>query len=329
MTDTTYTNTSLSTARRCLREFELRYDQRLELDREDREVLQVGQAWHRAFNSDNDPHVLSPFDAITEHAPSVLWAEKLRRLYAAYHWYWQSQDFRVVESEHTFYVVLNGITYEGQIDGIIELEDGRRGILERKTTGFGLEAGSFYWDRLRLDVQVGLYSLAVHPRPSFILYDVVRKPTILPKLISKKDAQRMRFELNKKGTATYFEEFHADVVEVALASGRENAELYGARLTADIGERPDFYFARREVPRTSDDYDQLLRDLDQQVRVIEYAREKESLHRNPDACNAFGKCDFFGLCSSNIHPSGVGEPPDGYRRRERLHPELAEPKETE
>jgi hypothetical protein len=316
-----YTNTSLATARRCLREFELRYGRKLELDAEDREVLQVGQTWHRAHDAVQRGG--DPYGTIDTHAPGDAWKEKLRRLFAAYGWYWKTQELDIVESERVFHVELLGRKFSGQIDGIVRIADGRCGVLERKTTSDGLEAESSYWDRLRLDVQVGLYALACGFKPDFILYDVVRKPTIRPKDISEKDAKRMRAELDKTGEAFYFEKFPASVIEPALAEGRESLALYGARLTADIGARPEFYFARREVVRTSDDYALLSSDLAEQVANIESASARDALHRNPDACNVFGRCDFFGLCSNNVRMQPGDPAPNGFRIREALHPELA------
>jgi hypothetical protein len=234
----------------------------------------------------------------------------------------------MIESESTFHVTLDGVKYSGQRDGIVELADGRRGVFEQKTTGYAIADEDDYWDKLRMDVQVGLYAMAEKERPAFILYDVVRKPTIQPKKVTKADAARLRKEVDKKGTALYFEEIPGEDIEVALADGRETLLMYGARLTADIGNDPKKYFGRREVSRTSADYELLLRDLGNQVRLLNFAQEHGLLHRNPDACKVFGRCDYFGLCSNNVQPI-EGQVPDGFQRREHLHPELQKPETHE
>lgn len=321
-----YTNSSLASARRCLREFDLRYQKQLDLDAEDSEALQVGQTWHKAFeemnrNPENPNSMDAGYAALALYAPSPLWNEKLRRLFAAHAWYWRSQPLNIVEPERQFAVHIGNHLFRGQIDGIVEHDDGRLGILERKTTGFDLDEGSSYWTKLRLDVQVGLYARACGFDPAFIIYDVVRKPTIAQKAISQKDAARLRAELDKGGSATYFESFGPEVIEAGLAEGRETIEMYGARLTSDIGDRPTHYFARREVTRTRGDYDCLEKDLLAQVAVIEFAQANDAMHRNPDACNTFGLCAFFGLCSNNVMPTG-SDVPNGFRRRDALHPEL-------
>ena len=325
ISEITYTNTGLGTARRCLTEFDLAYNLRLASDDVDSEALQVGQAWHKAFHyAHKESDVNAGYDALRVSAPGHLWNEKLARLYAAHQWYWKDQPFELEIAEHTFKVEFNGNVYEGQIDGIVRLSDGRHGILERKTTGDSLSAESLYWDRLRMDVQVGLYAMACGFVPSFILYDVVRKPTINPKKLLKADLARLRKSLIINPSASYYSELFSDErLEGPLEEERESIEMYGARLTADIGDRPDYYFARREVPRGQADYDMLLKNLDEQVQIIQYAEERQIMHRNPDACATFGRCRFFGLCSNNIRPRVNDPAPDGFHIREHLHPELA------
>lgn len=316
-----FTNSSLSCARLCLQKYELQYNQRLERAfGDEREVLQVGQVWHQAF--DVQARGGNPYDAIAARAPGARWVVKLSRLFAAYAWYWSAQPVALMETEAVFSFELNGRKYEGQRDGRLKTPDGRRGLIERKTTSDAIDAPSDYWRKLALDVQVGLYGVAEN-RPDFILYDVVRKPTINPKTLTKAELVRMRKGVERDGSAVYFEErFSGEHLAEALATESETLELYGARLTADIGNRPTYYFARREVPRTGPEYDALLVDLDRQVRVIEHAEREGLWFRNPDACDAFGTCAFFSLCSNNAVPLRGAPPPEGFKRRQHVHPEL-------
>jgi hypothetical protein len=319
-----YTHSSLATARRCLTEYDLRYNLLLEPDSdENREALDVGTTWHNAHAALHTKGEAAAYEAIAAHAPSPLWAEKISRLFAAYRWYWRDSGFAVIESERVFEVEFNGKLFRGARDAILRTPDGRRGLHELKTTSDSVDAESSYWDRLRLDVQIGIYAHAEKDLPDFIVYDVVRKPTINPKSIISKDAIRLAGELKAKGSGTYFaEEIPGDDLTVALQAGRETTRMYGARLTADIGDRPENYFARREVPRSRDEIATLERNLLAQVDLLEYAKRNGLMHRNPDACNVFGRCIFFSLCSHNIRPV-EGEPaPHGFRIREHAHVEL-------
>lgn len=335
MTEITYTNSSLSCARECLTKYDLKYMQRLERVGDEREALAVGTCWHKAFDAEQQQALAATpggaivenaaYPAIEKHAPSPLWNEKLRRLFAAYHWHWKDEPLDFIQSEHTFRVQIGDFEAEGQIDGVIRVGK-KRGIIERKTSGDTIDVDALYWKRLRLDVQVGIYALACGFVPDFILYDVAKKPTIKPKAISQKEVARMQSEEKADGSATYFgERFSGDTLEQALVECTETNELYGARLTADIGNRPEFYFARREVHRTTQDFDTLVDNLKQQVHLLEYARENELMHRNPNSCALFGACEMFPLCENNIRPRAGQPAPEGFRVREHLHPELAKP----
>jgi len=331
MTEITYTNSSTSCFRRCPREYDLRYRRRLSPHGEDREVLQVGRAWHKAhdaFEKAVDPAHAQPaaYEAIQRHAPGDAWKEKLSRLFAGYLWRWSREPLEIVQAERVFRVELDGFIGEGQIDAVARI-DGRLGLVERKTSGEDLAPGAPYWDRLRMDSQLSFYAAAfrelVGEPPAFILYDVVRKPTIRPKNLVKKDMQRLRMELRSKGVGTYYgQQFSADVVEAALHGGTETTALYGARLTADIGDRPDFYYQRRFVPRTELDMRAARADVAHTVGMIRHLESGAPFFpRNPESCARFGLCDFFGLCSNNDYPDH-DTVPGGFARREHLHPEL-------
>lgn len=342
----TQTNSSLATFRECPRKYDLTYNLLLEPDREgEREPLAVGTAWHVGMEHRESPERYSRLRAA---APTELWAEKLSVLAAAHDWYWQSQPIEFMQHEFTFEVELDGIVLRGQIDGIVTTPDGRTGLIEFKTTGDSLDGS--YFDRLRLDTQVGLYALATQSlglfsgrRPDFILYDVVRKPTINPKGIAKKDVTWMRRQLDDGDRCTYYGlEFGemlpggVDDVLQALDNARECPRLYAARLRADIGERPEYYFARREVHRTADDYAALLEDIRAQLRMLhdieclEPGDERPFYPRNPNACTMYGTCELFGICSHNAYPKPGDPPPQGFRVRAHRHPELdGKPKASE
>lgn len=158
------------------------------------------------------------------------------------------------------------------------------------------------------------------PRPSFILYDVVRRPSIRPATPGKSKAERRRI----LAASTYFgEAFDASEIQTAIETGKESVGMYGARLTADIGNQPWKYYARREVARTDADYDLALETIEREIWQLERAADAGKLYRNPDSCHVPGLCQFFGLCSNGVTPDDTRDaPPIGYRVRESLHPEL-------
>lgn len=322
-----FTNSSLGTFAACPRKYDLRYNLKLtRTDGEGSEALAVGSLWHlaHAAAAKHPEDANLPYTLIAQRAPSPLWAEKLSRLFAAYKWYWEKSDrIKIIEPEHQFAFELPGwIRMRGSIDAVVEI-DGRIGIMERKTTSDDLNAGSAYWDRLKLDRQVGIYALGTPTPPAFILYDVVRKPSIRPKSIPAKEVNRMRAEAQNQGHALYYgESFTPDEVASAILQDQETIRMYGARLTSEIGNEPDRYFGRREVVRTDGDLERLRYDIFDLVETI----NRGVRYRNPDACDAFGTCEFFNLCHSNVDPQigtdGRIIPPSGYAIRKHEHPEL-------
>lgn len=327
MTVESYTNSSLACSRQCLRKYHLRYEQRLSVEGESIEALAVGQLWHEAFavaNAGGDP-----FAAIREKAISPIWSERLCRLYQAHRWRWAAvnDEFTTISSEARFRFELpptfhpGGLTIEGRKDEEVRMQDGRVGLIERKTTSDDISAGSAYWSRLRMDVQVGLYSMSTGRPFDFVIYDVVRKPGTQPRKLTKAETSRIRQEIDKIGRCSWYgESIDGPQGESALFEGRETVGMYGARLSANIGDGPDFYFARQLVPRTNSDMVALIDDVQKTIGILNTGLRP----RNPDACSSFGRmCEFFGLCSNNTIPSPEAQPPAGFVRREALHPELA------
>jgi len=318
-----YTNSSLACARRCLTEYDLNYNLRLTPDHDDAEARDVGTLWHDAHEARTKGG--DPFEVISKRAPSSLWSEKLRRMFAAYEWYYQDQSFDVIDAEGRFSFDVGGKTFRGRRDLRIRDKDGRKGLLERKTTSSDIGDDSMYWAKLPLDTQVGLYAISDEEVPVFIVYDVVRKPTIRPKALAKKDAGRMRKEAlasPDKGGVYYDEHFSLDEIDAAELNGQETDRMYGARLTADMGDQPEKYFRRMPVYRSAEDFQTLIDNVLQQAELIEYAQAYQLMHRNPDSCQDFGRCQYFALCSNNIRPQAGDPAPDGYHFRGVAHREL-------
>lgn len=165
-------------------------------------------------------------------------------------------------------------TAAGKIDGLAVLKDGRTALIEHKTCGEDISAGAPYWERLRFNIQLMQYVLAARANGwnvDCVVYDVIRKPSIRV----KKD---------------------------------ETPEQYGERLLADCVERPDFYFARCEVPILEDH----VREFEIQRDVIckmllhcKAAARKAQLPeygwiRNCNAVTCRG-CEYAPVCLQNVH----------------------------
>jgi hypothetical protein len=183
------------------------------------------------------------------------------------------------------------------MDGIIAwIIDSRLQVHEYKTSGEDISQGGDYWQRSHCDGQISQYIMGARSLGydvSSVLYDVTRKPTI------------------------------------RLRQG-ETPEEYGRRLLKDIGDRPDYYYQRREIPRLEDELNQFQSELWQQAQqILEIRRRANHLadpatawFRNVSRLTC-GNCEFADLCLQGVRIEH-SNPPAGFQVLDSVHPELEE-----
>jgi hypothetical protein len=207
----------------------------------------------------------------------------------------------------------------GKIDWIAELPDGGLALVDHKTTSDDITPGSDYWRRMLLDGQISRYVLAARSMGYDVrttIYDVVKKPNIRPKAVAKAD----RALATSQGH--YF-----DLPLTSACPERETPAMYGARLAADMVERPSFYFARMEIPRLDSDLEEFRAEswaMQKMIRECETNQKqwgKAAWPRNTNACTSPYRCQFLDVCR------GVnGDPeeliPVGFKKSGAWHPEL-------
>lgn len=186
-------------------------------------ALFFGSAWHKAMEYRWQGRVLG--DVLAEVGQQFTDEQELakfRGMLTGYYHHWQNEVVSELLPEVEFrQSIVGSRTFDsaGIIDGLGVLHDGRLVLLEHKTTSDSLDADSEYWIRLRYNVQICQYvlaAIAMDGRRPTVIYCVARKPTI---------------KVRQSETVAEYEQ----------------------RLIADIAERPEFYFARREVPVLDDD----------------------------------------------------------------------------
>lgn len=101
----------------------------------------------------------------------------------------------------------------------------------------------------------------------------------------------------------------------------ETPEEYRTRLTEDIVARPDWYFARQTIVRLDRDNEEHARDVEQTAALIRFSTDHDAWPRSPNACERYRRmCDFFSVCSGECSID------DGtrYEHKTRQHEELSE-----
>lgn len=207
----------------------------------------------------------------------------------------------------------------GKIDAIASLPDGRIAIVEHKTTSDALDIDGDYWKRLALDGQISRYVLAARELEFDVqttVYDVIRKPAIRPKNITKADQAR----------AMSIREYFGFPLDGPCPE-RETPKMFGARLLADMTDRREFYFARNEVPRLESDLEEFKAEQwtiqlqIQDAKLKHRAWGASAYPRSTNACTFPFRCEYLDVCRG-LKGDPTEQIPDGFRRVDVLHEEL-------
>jgi hypothetical protein len=245
-------------------------------------------------------------------------------------------------TEQQFKLSLKGskkFAVEGVIDRIGQKADGRQVQVEYKTTGDSLQADSGYWLRLRFNPQLLQYFLAARAlgwEIDEVIYDVTRKPSIAPKMIEDLDDDGLKIVTNSVNERVYNlagknkgqPRQTADKAKgYMVKSHMETPEEFNKRLVADCASRPDFYFARKEVPILESDLIEFEAQRLALARTIlhhrraaaKLARPEQAWprHVNEQVCNF---CAYSSFCLQNISVD-LNQPPQGFAIKP-FNPEL-------
>jgi hypothetical protein len=256
----------------------------------DADALRFGSAWHVAMEARwRGADVGAAFDAAVKGKTDLDETQlaTLSGMLAGYYTHHQEGLIESVHPEVEFRNALDGSrTFDvaGKIDGLAILRDGRLALVEHKTAGCDIGPDSDYWLRLRGNGQVMQYVLAARSLGwdvATVIYDVARKPAIRV----------------KQG---------------------ETPEQFGDRLAQDTKDRPDFYFARREVPVLDDDLAEFTVQRLVLARSIlscraESRRAKRAEHGWPRNVGEMTcrNCDYAGFCLQNTAVDAA-HPPAGF-----------------
>jgi hypothetical protein len=194
----------------------------------------------------------------------------------------------------------------------------RRVLIDHKTTSEDIsDPNSPYWRQLVIEGQPTHYMLLEHLNGRKIddaVWDVIRKPTISPKQVTKSD---------QSSVFTSGQYFGCTLSQASMEelrhTGRESLEMYEARLAWDCTEiRPEWYFQRRSVPRLDSEIHEWATELWGHSQDLLHARRENRWPRNAGACMNFGRpCVYLGICSGHDSPET-----DNWRTKAQVHNEL-------
>lgn len=271
----------------------------------------------------------SPLEALTEIdsiCTDDLLRAKMRALLMAYHVRWSSQAFTVLDiekfSKSDLYnpeTSTKSRTFQmaGKEDILIE-EAGKLWQMDHKTCSEDIaDPASPYWKQLVIEGQHLHYALLEHlngQRLDGAIWDVMRKPSISPRQISKADQKTVVASKSYCGG----EATEADIVQMQ-ETGRESFHLYECRLFEDATkERPEWYFQRQRVARLDNELLEYSSELWGHTQDLLICRRENRWPRNSGACMNYGRpCKFLGICSGHDTADS-----DKWHKKDWVHLEL-------
>jgi hypothetical protein len=294
-------------ARACMRLDHYKYDLRLRPIGDDAEALTIGLVTHAGLEPwwKSDANRLdAAIDAVRKQEADEYIKARVEAMLVGYdaRWLPEMDRYEVLGVEREFRTPLinpdtgaPSRTFEmaGKIDAIVrERSTGRVLIVEHKTSGEDITAGSVYWRKLRMDSQVSIYfagAKALGYDVAGCIYDVLGKPK-----------QRPLQANTRRATPETPEEFRTRLIDAIAAA-------------------PDAYFVRGEAARTEADLREADADRWALAIALRDAQRTQVFPRNPDACSNYGRlCGFFPICSGD----GSADDTTAFERVENPHPEL-------
>lgn len=315
------TNSSLTAFKTCPRKYEIQYEKGY-VPADEGKALSFGKLFHAAIEAwyGAGRGLEQALKVIAEAGETDLNLDsfdivKAQVLMEGYHATYKDEPYEVVVVEKEYRAPLlnpetsresQTFSLSGVMDAILKRE-GRLFIKETKTTSDDISPESDYWRRLVMDSQVSGYYLGAAANGYEIencLYDVIKKPGLEPYKATPADKRKY----TKEG------KLYAN-----LRENDETAQEYYDRLKADVFSRPDFYYGRKEVPRSQNDLEEYLSDIWGLADTLRGYRNRGRFPRNTNSCfTVYGKCRFFDFCSGQASIDDTSK----FVKSEKKHREL-------
>lgn len=348
MTKSLITNSRATSFKRCRRRHWWEYELQIRPEN-DAKALRMGSAVHAGLDVLKQGGTLETafetagqfYAFLPEGQDEQAWeyeSTTVACLVSGWLWRWGERGgLDVVASEASFQMELRNpatgastpnYDLAGKMDGVVRFEDARLSVLEHKTVSEDLAESSDYWQRLQMDSQISLYVYAArelgHPVHG-VLFDVIRKPTIRPEAVPLTDRNGFKIVLDRNGNRVMTKDGRKPRETASAAEGYVlqtrpmSGDEWAAKLTADIGQRPEYYFARREIARLDSEIEEAMEEFWDLQKTLQEARLRDRWYRtvSRDTCPY---CPFFSLCSSKYAPDSPL--PEGFVRVENPHQEL-------
>jgi hypothetical protein len=184
---------------------------------------------------------------------------------------------------------------------------GQNVLIDHKTTSQDItDPDAPFWRQLGIEGQVSHYMLLLWLnglKCDGAVWDVIRKPSISPKKLTKSEVKAVAATREYYGVPVSEDTIMA--LQITGVEDRETLGMYTARLIRDCTvERPQWYFQRRSVPRLDSEILEYAKELWEHGLDIQATNKANRHVRNSGACMLWGSaCRFLGICSGYDRPN--------------------------
>jgi hypothetical protein len=294
---------SIRLHQRCPRAFHNKYVLGIEGRQEPDDKLKFGTAFAKIIEHSSGVGENLSVDGVVSDAVRGLSADLAALVAgtaAAYRAYWAgSLKYRATELKLVTPLRNPRLTLTTILDGLAETEAGDLVVIDEKTTSSDIRPGSWFWEKLVLDLQVSTYTWAArangHP-VAHAIWDAVRRPNLKRREVAIEPEYYTR--AGKWGA----------VGDLKPGTGipAETPAEFAIRVRDTILEKPTEYFQRERVVRLTDELEAAMEDVEHEGQRILDSWDRGHWPRNSGACFDFGqqrRCEYFEICAGSASAS--------------------------
>jgi hypothetical protein len=217
---------------------------------------------------------------------------------AAYAVHWDGTlQYRAAELRLETELRNDRLTYLTILDGLAETDGGDLVVVDHKSTESDIRPGSWFWEKLQLDIQASSYVWAARANGHDVqhaLWDGIKRPKFVRR--TEAIAPEHYVKSGKWGKAGDLKPGTGLPVETPAEFAKRTRDTMLAE--------PDVYFQRAPVMRLQDELDAAMAEVELIGEQLLRAWDRSEWPRNPGACFSYGaKCEYFDLCTGNAQPT--------------------------
>jgi CRISPR/Cas system-associated exonuclease Cas4 (RecB family) len=218
---------------------------------------------------------------------------------AAYGVRWAEEPLQYTHKEYELRTPLRNprVRLLAILDGIATTSRGELVVVDHKTSGKDVSAGSWFGEKLQVNTQASAYIWAARSNGfpvSHGVWDAIKRPSMRRRI---EDVPPEHYLKSGKWG-------NAGDLKPGTGVPAESPGEYAVRVKGTMLSAPGDYFARHEVIRLDDELADAIEGINEVADQIIYAWNANAFPQNDAACGFAPqyKCEYFDLCAGAASP---------------------------